>query len=193
MCCARQRRSDDDDCKSVLATIDRARKRMATLQVAEEFGEHEMYISKSIRGLWLAPLASLSIAPIGAMAASDNGTITVGSSITTSVCSWGYLPPTYGSYSPSGLTGGKTVADLFAIVVGPSCTGTINGQLLVSGFALNPGQSWLVSVACNGTTKTRAPATYTYSSGTAQWSWGATSWGFPSKVGSQLACTIVHD
>lgn len=154
-----------------------------------------MYISKFIRVLSLSLLASLSVAPLDAMAASDNGTITVGSSITAGICSWGYLPPTYGSYSPSGLTGGKTVAELFAIVVGPSCTGTINGQLLVSGFASNPGQSWLTSVACNGTTKTGASATYTYSSGSgaAQWSWAETSWGFPSKVGSQLACTVVHE
>lgn len=145
-----------------------------------------------IRRQWLALVASLGISPMIALAASDDGTITVGiSPCAETVRLWGYSG-SIGSYSPTGLTGGKTVAGLFAIVVGPSCTGTLTGDLFVSGFSSDPGQSWLTSVACNGTTKTGATATYSYHSGSAEWSWSATSWGFQSKVGSQLGCTIVH-
>lgn len=153
-----------------------------------------MDASISLPRRWLALVASLGISPMSALAASDNGTITVGSTTCTGTFEfWGYTgSPGIGSYSPTGLTGGKTVAGLFAFVVGPSCTGTLTGDLLLSGFSSDPGQSWLTSVACNGTTKTGATATYSYSSGSAQWSWSATSWGFPLKVGSQLGCTIVH-
>jgi hypothetical protein len=151
-----------------------------------------MDVSISIRRLWLALIACLGISPMIALAASDNGTITVGSTTCLgSIEWWGYLGG-IGSYSPTGLTGGKTVAALYTIVTGPSCTGALNGQFEVSGFSSDPGQSWLTSVACNGTTKSGTTATYSYSSGTAHWSWSLTSWGFPSKVGSQLGCTIVH-
>jgi len=145
------------------------------------------------RRRWLPLVASFGIIPMIALAASDNGTITVGAIVGTPICSWGYVPPSTGSYSPTGLTGGKTVAYLFVIAAGPSCTGAPTGDFGASGFSSNPGQSWLTSVACNGTTKTGATATYSYSSGTAQWSWSSTTWGFPAKVGSQLACTIVHN
>jgi hypothetical protein len=151
-----------------------------------------MDASISIRRLWLALVASLGISPMIALAASDDGTITVGSSgCPGTIEVWGYSG-SIGSYSPTGLTRGKTVASLFTLGVGASCTGTFSGHLSVSGFSSDPGQSWLTSVACNGTTKTGATATYSYGSGSALWSWSATSWGFTLKVGSQLGCTIVH-
>ena len=145
-----------------------------------------------IRRGWLALVAVLSFIPMIGLAASDNGTITVGSTENPPFCSWGYLSGTIGSYSPTGLTGSKTVHGLFTLVAGPSCTGTLVGHLQVSGFSSDPGQSWLTSVTCNGTTTTGATATYSYTSGVAQWVWEATDWGFPSNVGSQLGCTIVH-
>jgi hypothetical protein len=160
-------------------------------------GGKGMDASISIRRRWLALVASLGISPMIALAASDDGTITVGfagscSSGPPGFEEWGYLSGGQGSYSPTGLTGGKTVVGLYALLIGVTCIGTVNGHFAVSGFSSDPGQSWLTSVACNGTTKTGATATYSYSSGTAQWTWSATSWGFNSKVGSQLACTIEH-
>lgn len=156
--------------------------------------EKGMNASISIRRRWLAFVASLGIAPMLALAASDNGTITVGSTGCESSFTWiwGYGSGGIGSYSPTGLTGGETVHALFTSVAGPSCTGTLNGHFQVTGFSSDPGQSWLTSVDCNGITKTGSTATYSYSSGSAEWVWSATSWGFTSNVGSQLACTIVH-
>jgi hypothetical protein len=147
-----------------------------------------------IRRRWLALVAGLSITPMVTLAASDNGTITVGvgGNQAAGICVWGYASGV-GSYSPTGLTGGETVVSLFTAVIGPLCEGTLNGYFQVSGFSSNPGQSWLTSVTCNGTTKTGGTATYSYSSGTAEWSWGATTWGFPGNSGSQLGCTIVHN
>lgn len=152
-----------------------------------------MDVSISFRRQCLALVASLGITPMIALADSDDGTITVGfGSVPPTLCWWGY-PGDIGSYSPTGLTGGKTVAGLWTNNSGgPSCSGTYLGHLLISGFSSSPGQSWLMSVTCNGTTKTGATATYSYSSGEAEWSWSETSWGFVPEVGSQLACTIVH-
>ncbi len=147
-----------------------------------------------IRRRWLALVAGLGITPMIALAASDNGTITVGDALskTGGVCVWGYDPPDIGSYSPTGLTGGKTVSGLFTLVIGPQCLVSLNGHFFVSGFSSDPGQSWLTSVTCNGTTKTGGTASYSYASGTAYWGWSATTWGFTSNVGSQLGCTVVH-
>lgn len=127
-----------------------------------------------------------------ANAASDDGTITVGSACMNSTEFLGYTGGV-GAYSPTGLTGGKTVGALMALAV-PCMGGTFSGHLAVTGFSSDPGQSWLTSVACNGTTKTGATATYVYTSasGTATWNWSATTWGFGAHIGSQLGCTIVH-
>lgn len=162
--------------------------------VFKESGENVMHDSNLIRRIWLTLVTSFGLVPMTALAASDSGTITVGSqSVPPNLCFWGYLG-SVGSYSPTGLTGGRTVADLYTSVVGPSCEGSLSGHLFVSGFSSYPDQSWLTSVDCNGTTKTGSTANYDYysSSGMAEWSWVSTSWGFPSNVDSQLACTIVH-
>lgn len=145
---------------------------------------------------WLALAAAFGITPMIALAATDDGTITVGKfgGGGLPLCFWGYSSSSiaFGSYSPTGLTGGRTVAYLNTDVTGPNCLGGFYGNFGASGFSSDPGQSWLTSVTCNGTTKLGAIATYSYSSGTAQWTWSFTTWDFPSKAGSQFACTIVH-
>ena len=154
-----------------------------------------MDTSMSIRRRWLALVAGLGISPMIALAASDNGTITVGEQLGCPggppIDTWGFVSST-GSYSPTGLTGGKTVTALYTLKVGTICASPFNGRLEVSGFSSDPGQSWLTSVECNGITATGGTATYFYGSGTSTWAWSGVSWGFPSKAGLQLSCTIVH-
>jgi hypothetical protein len=145
------------------------------------------------RRQWLAFSAAACITPVASLATIENGTITVAEKSFGSTCIWGYSGGLLGAYSPTGLTGGKTVAEISAIVIGLSCNGTLDGIVQISGFSSNPGQSWLTSVECNAITKTGATATFNYGSGIAAWSWSATSWGFPTVVGSQLGCTIVHN
>ena len=59
----------------------------------------------------------------------------------------------------------------------------------VKGFAVDPGQAWLVSVASPGITfSASAASSYTYSAGTATWTWNHID---PSPIGSG-ATTIVH-
>lgn len=95
-----------------------------------------------------------------------------------------------GSYSPTGLTGGETVAVLEDET--PFVCGTTQSGLTISGFSANPGSSWLISVTCNGVTNTGSGGSYGYSSGTAAWSWSQV-FGFHSKKGSNISCTIVHN
>lgn len=132
-----------------------------------------------------------------AAASSDTGTLLVGE-ISSTTCSgtgrplpyyYGFTSsPAVGSYSPTGLAGGKTVIKLFDYL---SC-GALS-ELWISGFSSNPGQSWLSSVACNGVTNTGAGAfDFSYNSGTASWVWND-RFGFQSKYGSNVSCTIVHN
>lgn len=133
-----------------------------------------------------------------AAANSDAGTLLVGVGMSTT-CSPNGLPfpylfgysnsplPAAGSYSPTGLTGGETVIDLFDYF---SC-GT-RSELVISGFSANPGQSWLSSVKCGSVTNTGSSATYYYGSGDASWVW-STRFGLQSSYGSNVSCTIVHN
>src|SRR6185312_3937146 len=75
-----------------------------------------------------------------------------------------------GSYSPTALTGGELVSALDD-VVDPMCSLHSSG-ITVSGFSSNPGAGWLSSVRCGGVTNTGSSASFNYSSGTADWSWG---------------------
>lgn len=156
-----------------------------------------MDISISVRRKWLASLATFGITPMMSFAASDNGTITVGNLAFPpgSPCISGYFPSSTGSYSPTGLTGGKTLSDLYDISTGSTCGfGSVDSVIHVSGFSSNPGESWLTSVSCNGFTLTVGFSTsYSYSSGIAAWGW-STSGGleFWHEVGDNLSCTIVH-
>lgn len=94
-----------------------------------------------------------------------------------------------GSYSPTGLTGGKTVAavvDTFEAL----CFSSSFSALNVSGFSSDPGASWLISITCNGVENTSG--TFSYSGGEASWIF-STLFGFTGKSGSNVSCTIVHD
>jgi hypothetical protein len=101
---------------------------------------------------------------------------------------YGYQSSVGGSYSPSGLTGGTTVV---ALSDSGLCFGTLS-VVQISGFAANPGQNWLSSVTCGGVTNLGSSATFSYGGGVADWIWG-TEFGFRSKVGSNVSCTIVHN
>ena len=160
-----------------------------------------MNTSAWIRRLPLLALLSLVAAPHASIASSDSGTLTVGHAPSSS---WpcflhtGFLISGYsesaplGSYSPTGLTGGTTVAGLFDVVSCPMASG--GAQLQVSGFASNPGSAWLTSVKCGAVTKLPGAASFGYSSGAAIWTWSTTTFGFTAdSPGANVSCTIVHD
>jgi hypothetical protein len=152
-----------------------------------------MDVSVSALGRWLAFVIFFGVAPVIAFAASDNGTLTVGAGGAEPLCDYGFFG-SIGSYSPTGLTGGKTVAGLWDWHSGPTCSNP-SGHFEASGFSSDPGQSWLTSVTCNGVTKTGAATNhYSYGSGRAEWDWTLNGpFGFSSKIGTQLSCTIVHN
>lgn len=131
------------------------------------------------------------------MASSDSGTLTAGSRTVT--CPHGVgsqvgfsntaLFGTYGSYSPTGLTGGSSVATLIDQIQ-VSCLNN-HSFLVVSGFSSDPGSSWLTSVACNGVTNLQSGSVgYSFSGGNAEWVWN-NHFGF--TAGSNYSCTIVHN
>ena len=136
-----------------------------------------------------------------AIAASDSGTLTVAA---TTVCThvpgveivYGFNTGSIGSYSPTGLTGGTTVAwVLDNIHLGTLCgSSSLNNSLLaISGFSVDPGQDWLISIECNGVTNNGSnAAVFSYSSGEASWSWNQV-FGLMGKAGSNVGCTITHN
>jgi Spherulation-specific family 4/Divergent InlB B-repeat domain len=89
----------------------------------------------------------------------------------------GYDSPTIGSYTPTALSGGRTLLgfyDIGACSGGPTCA-TYNSVVTVGGFSSDPGSGWLASVSANGVTKLGSTAfSYSYSSGSATWSWSGT-------------------
>lgn len=149
----------------------------------------------SIRTFVISAALALTAAmtPEVASAITDNGTLTSGSQ--TASCGGtrnfqftGFsstLP--LGSYSPTGLTGGMTVTQLYG-VFGIQCPKA--GVLAVAGFGSNPSSSWLTSLTCNGTTKTSATASFSYAAGTASWQWTAP---FPLPPPGPFTCSIVHN
>lgn len=51
-----------------------------------------------------------------------------------------------------------------------------------------------LGITSNGVTNTPASATYSYSSGVAHWIWDSSHhFGFLSKFGSNVSCSIVHN
>jgi hypothetical protein len=133
---------------------------------------------------------------------SDSGTLTSAGhssacgSGSTSVLE-GYASVTglsFGSYSPSTLTGGKTVAEVFDRTVAGSPMGcpTPSVVLAISGFTSSPGSSWVTSITCNSVKLTTPGIGFSYSSGLATWTWNAsTPFGF--SPGVNYTCTIVHN
>ena len=151
---------------------------------------------------WNRPLISLitsclPIVPMLASAASDNATLSVAHGFVLLppsnrcvLAGYGYLYGTYGSYSPTGLTGGDAV---FRIDDEYTCPGTtyLESTLEVQ-FSSNPGSSWLTSITCNGIEKTGGTATYGFADNIGFWSW-TNSFGLSGKSGSDVGCTIVHN
>ena len=103
---------------------------------------------------------------------------------------WGYNASAFGSYRPTGLTGGESVYGV-ADVTASSCI-SARSMVSISGFSANPGSDWLVSVTCNGVTNSASSSTYSYNSGIATWIW-TTLLGLESEFNDNVTCTIVHD
>lgn len=130
-----------------------------------------------------------------ALASSDTGTLLVGS--ISEPCAhgiqvyYGYASDWIGSYSPTGLTGGKTVSVIYDFE--QICPPTANlSRLSILGFSSNPGSTWLTSITCNGVTNDGTTAGFSYDSGQATWIWGQ-KFGLDTKGGSNVSCTIVHN
>jgi hypothetical protein len=134
---------------------------------------------------------------------SDAGTLTEGgqgitcsqgTAILRGYATSGTAPnPPWGSYSPSTLTGGKTVGAVYDWKGGPC--GSLGGYVYIKGFTSNPGSTWMTSIKCtsNNVTLDTSSATYSYTSGTAKWYWsGSNVFGFPTTTGGKYTCTIVH-
>jgi hypothetical protein len=86
----------------------------------------------------------------------------------------GYDSGFVGSYTPTALSGGRTLTAFYDIGAGSCgvCPAT-NGVVTVSGFSADPGANWLNSASANGVTKGGSTASYFYSNGSATWSWGS--------------------
>jgi subtilase family serine protease len=93
-----------------------------------------------------------------------------------------------GSMSPAKTTNGYTYA-AFADLIAPRGP-YINTYLSVSGFASDPGATWLASATAQGATLMGSKATYSYSAGTAKWKW-ILAHGIFDGVGT-TNCWIAH-
>lgn len=143
----------------------------------------------------------ISISQTAVASDSDTGTLTVGQEMqhcgTGTTTTQGYIETEIGSYSPTGLTGGATVADLFNQVTIPAQGGTQcpagNTQFEATGFSSNPGKSWLISIECSGTTATVSSTTeYSYGDGVAWWEFTSVALTLGNE-GSMVSCTITHN
>ena len=74
--------------------------------------------------LWLALIGCLSIMPLTALATTDDGVLTVGAAQQEPACRYGYIDG-FGSYSPTGLTGGQTVTWIADIYGGLTCSTSV--------------------------------------------------------------------
>lgn len=148
--------------------------------------------------MWRRNLLLLLILPVClwqvADAATNTGTLLVGVGPVTSCGRYGNLPsywgftssPAVGSYSPTGLTGGKAVV---AIVSDDPLCGAPYNVVIISGFSANPGVNWFTSITCNGVTIVPSGGTYTYGGGRATWIMGSS---FGLQLVTTTSCTIAH-
>jgi hypothetical protein len=152
-----------------------------------------MNVHASIRRWSLGAILASVFTPLLAMASTDNGSLTAGSAATGTcggvhvITSRGYSSGAFGTYSPTGLTGGETVVSVFDHGPTPPCVPAV-AVLSVSGFSSDPGSSWLTSITCNGVDNSTV-STYSYSAGEATWTF-TKQFGFAS--GSNYSCSIVH-
>jgi hypothetical protein len=126
-------------------------------------------------------------------------TLTPGTGTDGLVFDWvGFVDGTTGSASPAGpnnIQGNRTLASL-ADYNGVGGGGYVLSQFSVSGFSSDPGQNgFFTSVNCNSVTRTAAGATggaggtvlpYSYSSGTAVWTWNTGAFGLVNGVNKDL-------
>lgn len=102
-----------------------------------------------------------------------NGTITCGLNIYGSGQSGRGLitteVPSFGSRSPTTLTTGKGLGDLYDYRdIGAPYFASV---IAITGFTTDPGASYLYDVTVGGVTKLASTALYGYSAGTAYWTW----------------------
>lgn len=114
----------------------------------------------------------------------DAGTMTEGGISSGPINIIGFFHGTinYGSYTPTALTGGKTLIDFV--------DADSNGTVEVSGFTSDPGAGWLLSATGRGVTKQASAAVYSYSAGTATWEWTNSVFGF--QTSGTTSCIITH-
>jgi hypothetical protein len=138
---------------------------------------------------------------IPAATATDLGTLTVGIGF-SGICPFtggGFKPletfgftSTFGTYSPTALTGGTSVADIWDSGGDILCRPVVGSSFSASGFSANPGSSWLSSITCNQVTRTGVSASsFQYSNGTATWFWSRLGFGFPFV--RSTSCSIAHN
>jgi len=141
---------------------------------------------------------ALVAAPPAIFAATDNGTLTVGTASascgSSSALHYGFGPG-MGSYNPTSLTGGKTLV-VAEDVVDFLCTGSIYAWVQINGFSSNPGSTWLTTVTCNGATVSGSTSSFTYYSslGLGVWYWHTGYLGLIGLTpGTNVSCSIVHN
>jgi len=102
---------------------------------------------------------------------------------------WGYATGLEGSYSPAGLTGGRTLTAAEDFGCGP-----VSSHITVDGFSSDPGSTWLTSVTCNGVARLATAASYSYSGSTAFWQWAGATFGLAFLAnGANTSCSITHN
>jgi chitodextrinase len=133
---------------------------------------------------------------------------TGGGNVLVSLKGYSSLAPVFGSYAPTVLTGGNIVNGLqdFGQCTNPgqsypppTCpapypviSNPLRGTLSVGGFTTDPGVGWLVSVTAGGVTRTGAAAAYSYSSGSALWTWNGAAGLFGFSNSGTISVTITH-
>jgi hypothetical protein len=143
----------------------------------------------------LLPLVGLLATEPASATVTDVGSLTAGTSL--SVCPAGgynivsgFGAAGLGAYSPVALTGGQTVTDVINVIA--SCTsGSVSGYITVSGFSQNPGSAWLTTIQCGQIPFMGSSAVYSYSGGSATWTWNLDLIIISSV--SPVTCAITHD
>ena len=133
-----------------------------------------------------------------AIAANDNGTLSVAEHRVRcwtgphSLLLYGYIKSRpMGSYSPSVITGGEVLSEVYD-QDNAGCKLVTGSTVSVSGFSADPGRTWLTSITCNGVTLNQSGAVrFFFAGGTATWEWSE-QFGFQSRVGAAVNCTMSH-
>ena len=105
---------------------------------------------------------------------------------------YGYMRSrSLGSYSPTNLTGGQILAEIYDQTDG-GCKLVSGATLSISEFPADPGRGWLTSVTCNGIKLSEsAVARFSFGGSTATWQWNR-RFGFDLSAGRPIGCKITH-